>query len=118
MQMERLAPLWRAGLSEGLGTEEWEKAGLFYPVGGDAASFSQGLIDVERVDIIISLAGLPADLPKWDIYADEEAPLVGAFFIADPDRAAVREWLEKDLVQAVVIKEGNKLRLYTATDLP
>ena len=115
-RMDGYKAQWEKALSEVLG--EWESAGVTF-ASQSAEGFSAAVERAEGpIAAIISLDPLPADLEKWSIYELAEPPKVGAYFGPNVDLQALRSWLQKGLIQAAVVKQGARLRLYTANDLP
>jgi myo-inositol catabolism protein IolC len=85
-----------------------------------ADAVSEALAQTEaQCDAVVSFAGLPPDLEELSIYQLESPPKVAAFFTGKAvNLDAIRRWLKDDLLQAAVVRDGGRLRLYTRTDLP
>jgi len=120
--------LWGAGLAAGLEDEAIEIVGYATPEPGwpptlrepgDAGAFSIPLARAAaQFDALVSFTGLPADAEQMNIYQVAEPPKVAAYFGSPGDRAKVRSWLQKGLLQAAVLKEKDGLKLYTPKTLP
>ena len=113
---------WKKGLTKGLGTRKWKDVGASLPGGADAASFSSVLAEVEEeIDLVLFFGWVPDDLEQMDMYSSDSPPKVGLFFYGrflTPDKwALIRQWLQKDLVQAVLVSNLAEQDLYTATNL-
>ena len=109
---------WGKGLSEGLASEQWTDMGAGVPRGIDAAAFSEALAGVaEEVDLVLFSGRVPADLEEMAMYYSDSPPKVGMYW-ARFEPALARQWIEKDLVQAVLAKVDDELTLFTATNLP
>ena len=127
-QFARNKQLWQAGLTAGLKDEGVEILGFATPEPGwpptlrdpgDAGAFSIPLARAPaQFDALVSFTGLPADLERVNIYQVSEPPKVAAYFGTLGDRAKVRSWIEKGLLQAAVLKEKGGSKLYTADNLP
>lgn len=116
----RMFEYWHRGISEGFGATPWEKAGYWGPAADASTEDISTAISRKKIDVLISFQGLPANLHKLSIYKKSNPPKVAAYFPPEGsvDTEIVGRWLLKGLVQVVVLKEDDGLKVYTSDNLP
>jgi hypothetical protein len=108
---------WESAFDQTFG--EWRSAGVSYAPEQTASGFETALRASQNdVDAIISFQGLPEDLPEMSMFDSPGPPAFGAYCATGYDVEAIRQWLQKELVHAVVLKEGPELKLYTPENPP
>jgi hypothetical protein len=111
----------RNALRRILGEGEYELVAEWGPMeygrSASAQEISQAIAG-SQIDLFISYAGLPQDLPELSIYDTVDRPLVGAYFPQEVDTLLLREWLQDGLVDVAVVRQEGELRRYTPDRLP
>jgi len=108
-----------AGFSEGLGDVEWELVGCVGPAPGTAETLSQAIEAAGvRFEVVLSFAGLPADLAQMSLYRLSPQPVVAAYFPRGADSELLRTWLHDGLIDAAVVAQNDRLEAYTPRNVP
>jgi len=113
-------PAWKEGLSEGLGSTNWESLGYAGPASALTTEEVSALLQekLKGLDVLVSFGGLPANPQRLSIYKLESPPKVAVYFPLQPDLEQVRRWLKDGFIQVAVVNENGKYRAYTPDHLP
>jgi len=109
---------WQAGLSQGLGTGNWQVERFMCSPQWTAETLSRELGAKGQYDAIVSFSGLPEGAEQMSIFESASPPKVGAYFSTADQIETIRLMLENGLLVAAVVRTQEGFKVYTPDNLP